>query len=62
MNKTSETKARIHAASETETDADRAARAWSAASIVAAVVVVIAFTALWIEQLIAPAGVMRALF
>jgi hypothetical protein len=30
--------------------------------LVAAVVMVIVFTALWIEQLIAPAGALRAFF
>ncbi|HEV7394502.1 MAG TPA: hypothetical protein VGO08_22895 [Burkholderiales bacterium] len=38
---------------------DDAARAWFVASVIAAVVVLITFTAVWIQELIAPVGALR---
>jgi hypothetical protein len=57
VNRTSEPVARSDVAE--DTGGDNATRAWFASSVIAAVVVVILFTALWIEQLIAPVGAMR---
>ena len=60
MNKTSESLSRSAVVSDTSRDS--ATRAWFAASVIGAVVVVITFTALWIEQLIAPIDALRVFF
>jgi hypothetical protein len=57
VNKTSEPLSRSDVIQ--DTSGDNATRAWFVASIIAAVVVVITFTAIWMEQLIAPLGPLR---
>ncbi|HEY0339116.1 MAG TPA: hypothetical protein VGC70_17365 [Burkholderiales bacterium] len=58
MDKTSKSLSRTH--STAHTTQDNATQAWSMTLLVAAVVMVIVFTALWVEQLISTSTTLRS--